>query len=214
MRRFLDGRSIAARPASFLGKSFRWSKRRPALAHGAALVNLAPSRGGCLLAASDKDSYVRIWDVSTGRLQAICRHEALIHQLALSPTTRILATISDRKIHFWETTSGSPLAAPLAVHGEITALGFTADGRCCWLEAASAGMRCWLTEPGGKPTLAWEKPGPPSALMNDDCNMAHSYAGRLSLDPLLRTVDSWLFTGLRSHGLTRLRPAAELGRPV
>jgi WD40 repeat protein len=99
---------------------------------------------GRLIATTDKDVTVRLWDASTGDLRAELVHDSMIWSLAFSPDGKYLATGSlDRIARLWDTTSGQEVAR--FIHEDsLVLVDFSPDGHYLATASEKGTVRLWF----------------------------------------------------------------------
>lgn len=93
--------------------------------------NAGLSRDARLLALSEADGTVSLWDAEKRELLGELRNGPGAHllELAWSPDDRVLAVGStDGTVRFWDVTTRTPLGDPLPLDGPVDALRFGPDG--------------------------------------------------------------------------------------
>ncbi len=99
----------------------------PGSVRGVRAVALQP--GGRLVAAGDRDGFVRLWDRRDPRAQRVLTLGQGVNDLAFSPDGELLATASGAKAQLWDVSTGQSVS--VVTHGtdSVTGVGFSRDGR-------------------------------------------------------------------------------------
>jgi WD40 repeat protein len=88
------------------------------------------SPNGNLLATSDVNHEIHIWQVADGKKLATCRvEEGWVWAIAFSPDGQTLASSANRSIHLWDVQTGQCLSTLGDYTGRIFSLSFRPDGR-------------------------------------------------------------------------------------
>ena len=117
------------------------------------VFSLTFSPDGNTLASSGADSTVRLWDVSTGTLQATLEgHTGAVSEVAFSPDGHTLASgSSDDTIRLWDVRTGKPetrltlhhVASRYAIGGNVFSLAFSPDGSTLASGSRDGKIRLW-----------------------------------------------------------------------
>ena len=92
---------------------------------------------------------IRLWRVSTGKLQASLSGHGFVRSLAFAPDGRTLASGGgDRTIRLWELRAGMSETALEGHAGEVEALAFSPDGRTLASAGGDYEVRLWDTKTG------------------------------------------------------------------
>ena len=117
--------------------------------HGGVVRDVAFSPDGARLASASDDGTVRIWSVSTGKLERTLRgHAQSVVSVAFSPDGRRVASSgADGTIRVWPTDSGSPVI--LRGHeGLVASVAFDPTGRLLTSAGQDGTVRVWNASGG------------------------------------------------------------------
>ncbi|MBK9260299.1 MAG: WD40 repeat domain-containing protein [Polyangiaceae bacterium] len=132
-----DGKRVAGAGRSRLLEIWDLDSGAPsfnASGHTAAIVEVAYSRDGALIASGDTDGVVLVRDASTGAEKArLPRMSFGIDTLVFSPDGRRLLTMAHGSARFWDTSSWKETNR--FERGRMEALRYTPDGK--WLAASN-----------------------------------------------------------------------------
>ena len=99
------------------------------LVHPAAIHGVALSPDGRWAATGCSDHFLRIWEVTTGKLHGDpLAHEGEVYPVVFSPDSRIVVAGSVKGAKLWEVATGTELAT-LPHPGFVYALAFRPDGK-------------------------------------------------------------------------------------
>jgi WD40 repeat protein len=126
----------------------------------AALMSLAISADGKLVAGASKDGQICIWDAETGKERLfIMAHPA--HQdsafaaspaLAFAPDGKSLASASnDHTVRLWDVATAKPIGQFDAPDCALTSIGFSKDGAKIITGSADSTVLIWDVRAAGKP---------------------------------------------------------------
>ncbi len=157
-----DGEQAAAAGADGRVHRLRLAERGasgpPLAAHGKAVLALAFSADGRLLASGSLDHRARLWDAVTGEPRGSLEHPQELYAVSLSPDGRLLATAGrEEAVRLWETgaarapAGGEAEGAParlLSCPGGVLALAFSPDGRALAAAGAEKVVRLFDVDQG------------------------------------------------------------------
>src|SRR5260370_20668621 len=100
---------------------------RQTFSHGQTIYEIDFSPDGRTLASRSRDGTTKLWDATTGQLDAILRIGWSVNALAFSPDSRIVATGSF-VVMLWSVRTGD-LLATLPHKGTVWSIAFSPDGK-------------------------------------------------------------------------------------
>ncbi|MET8685193.1 hypothetical protein ABZV77_13340 [Streptomyces sp. NPDC004732] len=146
----------------------RWStappRRRPLPARfPERVVYSSASSDGRVLATTDRDRTVRVWNLVTGkRIITLRKATWTLRQVGITPDGRTLAAGGrDGTVRMWDVATGRPTAV-LRNARPVTALALRPDGHAVAFVSDDGITRLWNTRPG---QAARALPGPPDASL-------------------------------------------------
>lgn len=113
------------------------------------ILSVAFSPNGELLATSDSDSKIRLWQVTTGRQLFVCKgHTSWAWSITFSPDGSILASCSiDQTIRLWDTSTGQCLRI-LPEPDQVEAITFSPNGSILTSGSVDQSIRLWDVSTG------------------------------------------------------------------
>jgi WD40 repeat protein len=115
------------------------------LHHGGTVYTAAYSRDGRLIVTASMDGTARVWDASSGKLQAtLSGHSGPVNDAAFAPDGRLVVTASDDgTARVWEAMSGKLLATLSGPGVEMRKAVFSPDGKRIATASADETPRLW-----------------------------------------------------------------------
>jgi eukaryotic-like serine/threonine-protein kinase len=154
------------------------------------------SPDGTRFAAASEDGVTRLWDVSSGKLIALCRgHTSKVSSVAFRPDgERLVTTSADGTVRQWGSATGREVASPYVRHtAEVVTAAYSPDGR--WIASAGADRTVRLWDPANQQDLAVHHGH--TGVVDE---LAFTADGRRLISASLHLVD----TGYASDGTIRL----------
>lgn len=125
--------------------------------HRNAVVRLAVSPDGKLLASGSRDNQVKLWSLPEGRpLASLTGHRADVTCLAFSPDGKLLASGSkDALVRIWNPTEGRIVQELKRHRADITCLAFSHDGNMLATAGGDGDNTVMLWRPSSGRLLHW-----------------------------------------------------------
>ena len=112
-----------------------------------------------LLATSDAESVVRVWDWTSGIVVQTLKHPSGVRAIFWHPEGHWLATAcEDYRIHLWDVANGQEIAALQGHTGVVVDVGFNRDGSVLYSRTWDESLRLWDTA-SRKELLSRQVPG-------------------------------------------------------
>ncbi|BAZ19410.1 WD-40 repeat-containing protein (plasmid) [Kalymmatonema gypsitolerans NIES-4073] len=103
-----------------------------------------------LLASSDDDKTVRLWDVYSGEcLKVLQGHTGPVPSVQFSPDGRIVVSSSlDKTVRLWDVRSGQCLKILQEHQAQVWGIAFSPDGKTLASSSADGAIKLWQVETG------------------------------------------------------------------
>ena len=121
-RIFVDGNGIISRAS-------RRQSVQTLLGHQGPVNGVTWSPDGNKIASCGADNTIRIWDVHSGRVQAVLEGNSSVYAVAWEPDGVRLASTSDRAIRIWDTVQGKYVHTIEGDFGFNLRLSWSPDGK-------------------------------------------------------------------------------------
>jgi WD40 repeat protein/uncharacterized caspase-like protein len=121
--------------------------------HIGAVLSVAFSPDGMVLASGGDDHSIKLWEVETGRkLRTLTGHPGSVSSVAFSPDGKVLASGGSKTIKLWEVATGRELRTLTGHLSRVSSVAFSPDGKVL----ASGGNGPLLSNGRGSPIRLWE----------------------------------------------------------
>jgi WD40 repeat protein/serine/threonine protein kinase len=114
--------------------------------HATAVDGMAFSPDGRTLVTGSSDSFLKLWDVTTGKERDTItrKHKGAIHSVAFAPDGHTVATASDdRTVKLWDTEAGPESATLLGHRDRVTSVAYSPDGKTLATSSYDGTVRLW-----------------------------------------------------------------------
>ena len=174
--------------------------------HTQAVIALAFSPDGAMLASASEDRTTRLWRVADGAQQAVLQgHQDPVYGVAFSPDGARLATAAwDRTVRLWSVPQGRQLRRLEGHQDAVVAVSFSPDGRALASASHDGTVRLWATDTGrlslvidghrdGVTSVAFGPAGERLATASRD-QRVRIFELKRARDPVtLRGHDNWIY---------------------
>lgn len=113
------------------------------------ITSIAFSPDSKMLASGSRDTVnsIRLWDTSRGRLDALrlISSRQVINRVAFSPDGKVLATVGNRYIEFWDPKIGESLVRFGNRDEEVYAMTFSPNGQYLAVAGQDGSIELWST---------------------------------------------------------------------
>ena len=114
------------------------------------VIGLSLSRDGKTLVAAGTDGVIRVWDVTSGRMQrTLTGHTNSIYKADFSPNEKLIASSSrDTTAIIWDFTTGRELYKLTGFKCSVKSVAFSPDGKTLSVVGNDGMMKIWDVETG------------------------------------------------------------------
>jgi WD40 repeat protein len=132
----------AKQPTTVLNET---TTARPDVRHKDSITYITFRPDGRILATASRDREIKLWDVETGKLLAVCRgHTDAVNSLSFRPDGRILASGSDdRTVRLWDAATGKKTVPLMGHTDKVVAVAFSPDGETLASASSDGTIKLW-----------------------------------------------------------------------
>jgi WD40 repeat protein/serine/threonine protein kinase len=111
--------------------------------HSAAVLSVAFSPNGSLLASGSRDHTIRLWELKTGEVRNLRGHAAAVNSLTFSSHGSLASGSNDRTIKLWDPNTGETTATLKGHPTSVSSVAFSPDGSLLVSGADDGRIRMW-----------------------------------------------------------------------
>ncbi|MFB2920925.1 NB-ARC domain-containing protein [Aerosakkonema funiforme] len=115
----------------------------------AAVLSVAISPDGKLLAASDTKGEIRIWQITDGKQLLVCKQDAtMVWSLSFSPNAQTLASCDDKVVRIWDVETGECIKVFTGHTDWIYSVAFSHQGTTLASGSVDTSIKLWDVSTG------------------------------------------------------------------